>query len=88
MSADEQRLYDVKPARSGEPLLQEYAGQELYRTTWKVRDNQAFWNASAQAWLRHRNDFKQLAELRVTATGAAEKALLGNELPPEAEEKQ
>ncbi|MDD3581427.1 MAG: RAMP superfamily CRISPR-associated protein [Desulfobacca sp.] len=64
LSADEQALYDLKPGGSPATDLLVDPNPELYRTTWKVWDNQAFWGAAAQAWNDHRSGFNSLDELR------------------------
>ncbi len=72
LSPEEQEIYDLKPGRS-QMSLEDRTGRELYRTTWKVRENKAFWETAAQAWLDHRNDFTSLPDLRGTPKEGAEK---------------
>ncbi|OPX19805.1 MAG: hypothetical protein BZ151_07330 [Desulfobacca sp. 4484_104] len=71
LSAEEQTRYDLKPGGSTAVDLLVEPSQELYRTTWKVRDNEAFWTAAAQAWSNHRNNFKSLEKLRPTKAADA-----------------
>lgn len=43
---------------------------ELYRTTWKVSDNNRFWTSAAAAWATHRDGFAALETLRPSTEAA------------------